>query len=97
MADASHLRVVVVNFWFYELNVLVNWRAEFGFSRSTPHRTFEYGSPLKIENHCARLTNDICTRTPARALSEDVDLITKPPSSVRPCPTFRRNILQFHS
>src|SRR5213080_2412108 len=71
MADASHLRVVVVNFWFYELNVLVNWRAEFGFARSTPHRTFEYGSPLKIENHCARLTNDICTRTPARALSEE--------------------------
>ena len=60
-----------MNFWFYELNVLVNWRAEFGFARSTPHRTFEYGSPLKIENHCARLTNDICTRTPARALSEE--------------------------
>ena len=60
-----------MNFWLCELNVLANWRAEFGFARSTPHRTFQYGSPLKIENHCARLTNDICTRTPARALSEE--------------------------
>ena len=42
-----------------------------GLPGAPPTGHFEYGSPLKIENHCARLTNDICTRTPARALSEE--------------------------
>ncbi len=66
MADASHLRVVVVNFWFYELNVLVNWRAEFGFARSTPtgHLNTAVRSKSKIIAHVSRTTS-------ARALSEE--------------------------
>jgi hypothetical protein len=71
MADASHLTCSRREFLALRIECAGQLARRIRVCQEHPHRTFQYGSPLKIENHCARLTNDICTRTPARALSEE--------------------------